>query len=133
MKGGLSLSEKTIYKDLDKLEYNTDTLSFLRKKLDYFTIEIFLRICKANKKHKGILKTKLKDYHVQRKKYDTAFTILEAQGFIERREEGTSTPYFTTIRGTQLLQLLLHIEKDENVMEILNKINMETESEGISI
>lgn len=104
------VTQKTSYKDLDQLSYDEDTLRFLRKKLDDFTIDIFRKIVTENKLHKGLVKTRLDNFHGMRKRYDTAFLILESQGFIEKKEDGTATPYFVTIRGRQLGQLL-HDEK----------------------
>jgi predicted transcriptional regulator len=51
-----------------------------------------------------------------RKRYDAAFLTLEAQGFIEKQEDGTSTPYYITIRGRQLGTLLKNeqLSKGEN-------------------
>ncbi|MDP4087550.1 MAG: hypothetical protein Q8934_23590 [Bacillota bacterium] len=97
---------KANYKDLDQLEYDIDTLRFLRKKLDDFTIDIFRKIVNENKIHLGLVKTRLENYHGMRKKYDTAFLTLECQGFIDKKEDGTANPYFVTVRGRQLGQLL---------------------------
>ncbi|MEQ2529208.1 hypothetical protein WMO40_21265 [Bacillaceae bacterium CLA-AA-H227] len=102
-------TEKSIiekYIDLDELEYNENTLKFLRKKLDDFTINIFRQVVNENRNHRGLVKTRLDDYHNMRKKYDSAFLMLEAQGFIEKKEDGTATPYYITIRGRQLGTLL---------------------------
>jgi predicted DNA binding CopG/RHH family protein len=94
------------YKDLDQLTYDDNTLRFLRKKLDDFTIDVFKKIVRENKNRRGLVKTRISDYRSMRYKYDSAFLTLEAQGFIERREDGTSTPYFATVRGRQLVALL---------------------------
>jgi hypothetical protein len=94
------------YIDLDELEFNENTLRFFRKKLDDFTIDVFRKVVTQNKLHKGLVKTRLENYKSKRKRYDAAFLTLEAQGFIEKREDGTSTPYYTTIRGRQLGTLL---------------------------
>ncbi|MDE3841002.1 hypothetical protein C0966_17195 (plasmid) [Bacillus methanolicus] len=112
-----SLSVKTNYKDLDQLEYDEDTLRFLRKKLDDFTIDVFRKIVNENKLHRGLVKTRLENFHSMRKRYDAAFLILESQGFIEKREDGTATPYFVTIRGRQLGQLLKQekLEREEHL------------------
>lgn len=99
-----SVTEK--YIDLDQLEYNENTLRFLRKKLDDFTIDIFRETVRSNKEHKGMVKTRIPNYQNMRKKYDSSFLMLEAQGFIEKREDGTATPYYVTIRGQQLLTIL---------------------------
>ncbi|MFT9495748.1 MULTISPECIES: hypothetical protein [Bacillota] len=110
-------SIKVGYKDLDLLEYDEDTLRFLRKKLDDFTIDVFRRIITENKLHRGLIKARLEDFHSMRKKYDASFLILEAQGFIEKKEDGTATPYFVTVRGRQLGQLLKmeKLEREELV------------------
>lgn len=97
---------KSQYKDLDELEYDEDTLRFLRKKLDDFTVDVFRKIVSENKVHKGLVKTRLEQYHSLRKRYDASFLMLESQGFIEKKEDGTATPYYITIRGRQLGQLL---------------------------
>ncbi|MEH6906121.1 hypothetical protein [Neobacillus drentensis] len=94
------------YKDLDQLEYDANTLHFLRKKLDDFTIEVFRKIVNENKIHRGLIKARIDDFHSMRKRYDASFLVLESQGFIEKKEDGTATPYFVTIRGRQLGQLL---------------------------
>ncbi len=92
--------------DLDQLQYNSETLIFLRKKLDRFTIEVFRKVLNSNSLSSGLVKTRLEDYQSQRKKYDNAFIILEYQGFIEKKEDGNMTPYWVTLRGKQLLTLL---------------------------
>ncbi|RHW36091.1 hypothetical protein D1B31_17925 [Neobacillus notoginsengisoli] len=97
-------------KDLNHLEYDEETLLFLRAKLDEFTIEVFRKVIKENKVHKGLVKTRLENFHGMRKRYDAAFLMLEAQGFIYKVEDGTATPYFATVRGKQLAHLL-HEEK----------------------
>lgn len=97
---------KSQYKDLDELEYDEDTLRFLRKKLDDFTVDVFRKIVSENRVHKGLVKTRLEQYHSLRKRYDASFLMLESQGFIEKKEDGTATPYYITIRGRQLGQLL---------------------------
>lgn len=100
------------YIDIDQIEYDIQTLRFLRKKLDDFTLNIFRKIVVENKNHKGLVKTRLDNYHSMRKRYDSSFLILEAQGFIEKKEDGTSTPYFITVRGRQL-GTLLSLEKNK--------------------
>jgi hypothetical protein len=105
------LTPKESYKDLDQLRYDEDTLRFLRKKLDDFTINIFRKTVQENKLHKGLVKTRLENFHGMRKRYDAAFLILESQGFIEKKEDGTATPYYVTIRGRQLGQLLAEEKK----------------------
>lgn len=102
----MNQSGEANYKDLDQLEYNEDTLRFFRKKLDDFTIDVFRKIVNENKIHRGLIKARIEDFHSMRKRYDAAFLILESQGFIEKKEDGTATPYFVTIRGRQLGQLL---------------------------
>lgn len=100
--------------DLDQIEYDSHVLLFLRKKLDDFTINLFRKIFQENKKNPlGLMKTHIEDYHSMRKKYDNAFLILESQGFIERHELGTATPYHITVRGKQLVILLAN-EKGNN-------------------
>jgi hypothetical protein len=102
-------TEKAVLKryiDLDELEYDLNTLKFLRKKLDEFTIDIFRKVVIENRNQRGLIKARLEDYHGMRKKYDSAVLILEAQGFIEKKEDGTATPYYVTIRGQQLGTLL---------------------------
>ncbi|QCJ45602.1 hypothetical protein FAY30_26395 (plasmid) [Bacillus sp. S3] len=104
------MAQKENYKDLDQLEYDEDTVRFLRKKLDDFAIDVFRKIISENKLKLGLVKTKLDNYHGMRKRYDSSFLILEAQGFIEKKEFGTATPYYVTVRGKQLAHLL-HEEK----------------------
>lgn len=109
------------YIDLDELEYNESTLKFLRKKLDDFTINIFRQVVSENKNHRGLVKTRLDDYHNMRKKYDSAFLMLEAQGFIEKKEDGTATPYFITVRGRQLGALLSEERRNRLEEEQVNE------------
>lgn len=104
------LADHNSYIDIDKISYDEDTLRFLRKKLDEFTIELFRLVIKTNASHEGLVKTRLDNYQTMRKRYDASFLILEAQGFIEKREVGPSTPYYVTNRGRQLITLL----KQEN-------------------
>lgn len=110
---------KERYKDLDELQFDEDTLRFLRKKLDDFTVDVFRKIVSENKIHRGLVKTRLDQYHSLRKRYDASFLMLESQGFIEKKEDGTATPYFITIRGRQLGQLLKE-EKLKNQEELRN-------------
>jgi predicted transcriptional regulator len=106
MKSGNSVTEYDPTQ-LEQLEFPYEILLYFRQKLDDFTISLFKRVLAENKEHRGLLKTRLKDYHALRKRYDSAFTMLEAQGFIEKREDGTRTPYYVTIRGEQLTTLLI--------------------------
>ncbi|WP_214484488.1 hypothetical protein [Bacillus sp. SM2101] len=93
--------------DLDNITYPEDVTRFLRKKLDTFHITILKRIVKEQQETgRGLIKTRLEDYQSKRKRYDAAFLILESQGFIDRKADGTSTPYFITIRGKDLIKLL---------------------------
>lgn len=106
--------------NLDLLEYDTNTLCFLRRKLDDFTIDVFRKVVKENqlsRGFKGLIKTRLENYHGMRKKYDVSFLILEAQGFIEKKEDGVTTPYFVTVRGRQLAVLLSQekMKREENL------------------
>lgn len=88
------------------LQYPLDVLIFLKSKLDDFTISILKEVTKQNKLHKGLVKSRLKDFEKNRKRYNEAFLTLESQGFIEHRQDGTANPYFLTIRGRQLLAVL---------------------------
>ncbi len=98
---------QVVYKDFNAdLKYSPEVLHFLRKKLDDFTINIFIQAVRENKEHRGLVKTRLPNYHSKRKKYDAAFLILEYQGFLDKKEDGTATPYYITIRGIQLGQLI---------------------------
>ncbi|MEI2356292.1 hypothetical protein [Mesobacillus zeae] len=110
------LPPKESYKDLDELEYDEVTLRFLRKKLDDFTIDVFRKIVRENKLHRGLVKTRLENFQSMRKKFDGAFLMLESQGFIEKKEDGTATPYFVTIRGRQLGQLLADEKSRKELM-----------------
>lgn len=113
----MSELEAKSFRDLDELEYDNDTLRFLRKKLDDFTIDVFRQVVKENKIHRGLVKTRLDAFHSKRKKYDSAFLTLEAQGFVEKKEDGTATPYFVTVRGKQLAQLLYEekLRKEQHI------------------
>ena len=100
------------YIDLEKLLYDPKVLMFLRKKLDSFAIDCFRKIISQHNRN-GLNKTKIEDYVVHRKRYDAAFLILESQGFVEKRADGISKPYFVTVRGLQLSSLLsVEAEKD---------------------
>ncbi|MFB1100379.1 hypothetical protein [Terribacillus sp. JSM ZJ617] len=99
-------------------EYDKQTLKFLRDKHNEFTTEVFRKILIYNRENqnlKGLVKTRLEDYKSKRKKYDAAFIVLESQGFIEKKEDGTSTPYFVTIRGLQLGTLLTQEKKRRDI------------------
>ncbi|MGE6755934.1 MULTISPECIES: hypothetical protein [Rossellomorea] len=100
--------------DLDTIEYDDKTLLFLRKKLDDFTIDIFrLVVNEAKNNNLGLVKTRIEDYSKSRKRYDNSFLMLEAQGFIERKLNGTSTPYYLTERGKQLIALLIEEKRNK--------------------
>lgn len=83
-----------------------DVLYFLRKKLDNFTIDC-LRKVKDFHNLEGLHKTKLENYKAHRKKYDAAFLTLEVQGFIEKKNDGKAKPYYLSVRGFQLIHLLV--------------------------
>lgn len=97
----------------DDFEYTSQTLLFLRSKLDDFTIDCFRMV---SKKHNdgGFAKTKIEDYNKSRKKMDTAFLILEYQGFIETKAIATMKPYYVTKRGFQLITLLKEEKQKRN-------------------
>ncbi len=120
MRGKLEKPEVTSerYIDLDEVIYDEYTLRFLRKKLDEFALEILRQVALENKQHRGLAKTRLEDYRKKRPKYDDTFLILEAQGFIETKKDGTSNPYYITIRGRQLIKLLTEEKKLKK--EVLN-------------
>ncbi|MEW9673590.1 hypothetical protein [Ammoniphilus sp. 3BR4] len=99
--------------DLDEILFHPEHLLFFRKKMDDFTVEVFKKVVRANKSGHGLIKTRLENYHSQRKHYDRAFTILEAQGFIDKKEDGTCTPYSVTNRGRQLLKMLVTEEQQK--------------------
>lgn len=111
-----SLQTDSDYIDLDLLEYDIDTLRFLRKKIDDFTINVFRKIINENRDKKGLVKTRLEGYKGMRKKYDASFLILESQGFIAKKEDGTATPYFVTVRGRQLATLLSQEKLNKEVL-----------------
>jgi predicted transcriptional regulator len=104
--------ENVKYKDLDQLLYDEDVIRFLRKKLDNFTLNVFREVLNHNKEHRGLVKTRMENFHNMRKRYDAAFLTLEVQGFIEKREDGTATPYYVTVRGLQLLEILKQDKKE---------------------
>lgn len=107
------------YVDFEDVLYTEEQLRFLRKKLDDFTIEMFRKVIQENRNQRGLVKTRLEKYQSLRKKYDNSFLILEAQGFIEKKEDGTMTPYYITTRGRQLVKLL----KDEKQKREENQLN----------
>lgn len=109
------------YVDLEEINYSHDVLLFLRKKLDPFTIDC-LRKVKDHHQIGGLNKTKIENYNDHRKRYDAAFLILESQGFIEWQQDGISKPYFLTVRGRQLIQLLVKEKAQNNAVEINHKL-----------
>lgn len=108
------------YVDLEKLQYEYNVLLFLRKKLDSFAIDCFRKIVNQHNKE-GLNKTKLDDYVEHRKRYDASFLTLEVQGFVEKRSNGISKPYFLTTRGLQLVHLLKEEKEKENNVVAENK------------
>jgi RNase P/RNase MRP subunit p29 len=103
------LEQNTRNEEFVQFEYNAGTLRFLRSKLDEFTINVFRMVVKENQNNnglKGLVKGRIDNYLNLRKRYDASFLTLEAQGFIEKQEDGNMTPYFVTIRGRQLATLL---------------------------
>lgn len=94
-------------------EFDQHTLKFFRERLDEFTLEIFKQVFISNQNDLGLIKTRLPNYINKRKSYDAAFLILESIGFIEKSEDGARTPYYTTVRGVQLAQLLTNEAKTE--------------------
>ncbi|GGI18035.1 hypothetical protein [Gottfriedia solisilvae] len=95
------------------LTFDETTLRFFRDRLDDFSINIFRQVFHENKNDLGLIKTRLPNYLSRRKSYDAAFLTLEAIGFIEKNEDGARTPYFLTVRGIQLAQLLSNEKKME--------------------
>lgn len=91
--------------DINQIQYSNDVLYFLRKKLDDFTIDIFHTIVEFHERG-GIGKVNFDNYTNARKRYDNAFLILDAQGFIETKPTGVKKPYFLTVRGQQLISFL---------------------------
>lgn len=109
--------EKITYVDLEMLEYEDNVLLFLRKKLDSFAVDV-LRMIRNEHKKDGLNKTSIDNYAEHRKRYDAAILVLEGQGFIENRPVGTSKPYFLTVRGLQLIQLLIKERAREKELEL---------------
>ncbi|KQN97208.1 hypothetical protein [Paenibacillus sp. Leaf72] len=97
--------------DSSELLFNLRELQFFREKLDDFTLNVFRTIVRDNRNHIGTVKTRLENYRGKRFFYDQSFTILDAQGFIEKKNNGTMAPYYVTKRGMQLVQLLLDERK----------------------
>lgn len=89
----------------EKLLYTEDVLHYFRNKLDKGTLECFRIVAESTNPY-GLLRTKIPDFNQNRRVYDLGFTILEAQGFIRMEEFGNMRPYFLTIRGQQLADLL---------------------------
>lgn len=98
-------SMEKVYIDLNDIVYSPPVLLFLRHKIDDFAIECLRKIVDHRNKG-GLHKTKLGDYTLHRKRYDAAILTLEAQGFIEHKQDGKNKPYFLTVRGHQLIRLL---------------------------
>lgn len=93
-----------------ELLYSDDVLLYFRSKLDEGILKCFHMIAEASGPF-GLLRTKIPDFNKNRRQYDMGFTILEAQGFIYAEEFGNTRPYFLTIRGKQLQELLKKEEK----------------------
>ncbi|MFC5449119.1 hypothetical protein ACFPOG_12675 [Paenibacillus aestuarii] len=92
----------------DAIEYSDETLSLLATNLkDNDVLYIFKQVFRF-RSHGGFKKAYLPDWNTRRRRYDNAFTILEATKFIEKMEDGSSTPYFPTVRGKQLVVHLIN-------------------------
>ncbi|SED12526.1 hypothetical protein [Paenibacillus sp. GP183] len=102
----------------DNFEYEPSTLELLATNLeDEDVLHIFQQVWRFRERG-GYKKSYLPDWGIKRRRYDNAFLILEATKFITRNEKGSSTPYFPTIRGTQLALYLindLQLDKDNFV------------------
>jgi hypothetical protein len=95
----------------EKLTFPEETLHYFRSKLDDKAILCFQMVAESTNSPYGLLRTKIPDFNQNRRAYDLGFTILEAQGFIQAIGIGNMRPYFLTIRGKQLNELL----KSENI------------------
>jgi hypothetical protein len=91
--------------DLDSIEYPQKVLLYLRKRLDPFHVECFIKVAKAHKDG-GLLITKIDNYNSNRKRYEVAYNALEKQGFIDQIKVANTRPLVMTVRGEQLLYLL---------------------------
>lgn len=92
--------------ELEKnLLFSDETLHYFRSKLDEGTLKCFQLVADSPGPY-GLLRTKIPDFNKNRRVYDLGFTILEAQGFILAEEFGNMRPYFLTVRGQQLNELL---------------------------
>jgi hypothetical protein len=116
---GYENSLKKSYIPYEDYEFDKPTLLYFRTKIDEFKIDILREIARENKQHRGLVKTRYKDYRNKRKQYDDAFLVLETLGFIDKKEDGTATPYFVSVRGRQLITLLAE-EKLEREREMNN-------------
>jgi hypothetical protein len=93
----------------EKMMFTEETLFYLRGKMNNDTLMCFKLVAEATGPY-GLLRTKIEDFKENRRAYDLGFTILESQGFIEPKAIGNMRPYFLTVRGNQLNELL-NIEK----------------------
>lgn len=94
-------------KELEQsMTYTDEQLHYLRSKLDKGAVECFQMVVEASGDPYGLLRTKIEDFKDRRRMYDLGFTILLAQGFIRAKEMGNMRPYFLTVRGEQLNELL---------------------------
>lgn len=92
----------------DNIEYDENTLGLLATNLkDDDVLYIFKQVFRF-RDHGGFKKAYLPDWNTRRRRYDNAFIILEATKFIEKVEDGSSTPYHPTIRGKQLVVYLVN-------------------------
>ncbi|MFL0365195.1 MULTISPECIES: hypothetical protein [Pseudobacillus] len=105
-------TDSDIKNGMDELTYSKEVIRFLRMQLDDFAIDCFRMVVKSGED--GLLKTKCGAYYQQRKLFDYAFRVLEAQGFIEKKKVATMRPYCLTIRGKQLVQYLAEEKQMKN-------------------
>ncbi|MCM3402982.1 hypothetical protein [Cytobacillus oceanisediminis] len=89
----------------EEIIYSPEVLDFLRNKLDDAAIGCLESVAKT-KGELGLLKTKVPEFKTKRRAIETAFAVLEAQGFVETRQLGNMRPYFLTVRGEQLIDLI---------------------------
>lgn len=92
----------------DPTQYGEDVLRLLATNLREPDVLLIFKQVFRFRDHGGFKKAFLPDWNTRRRRYDNAFTILEATKFIEKREDGASTPYFPTIRGRQMVLYLVN-------------------------
>lgn len=91
----------------DDVEYSEEVIRLLASNLENADVmNLFQQVIRF--RDFGFKKAYLTDWNTKRRRYDNALLILEATKFITRNDDGPSTPYYPTTRGTQLAEYLIN-------------------------